>query len=217
MLRLVRLVDRFNELVRGIVDEWSELRLDLTVEDESRIERATALLSPANPGRLGRRIRFAADRGGPGIGPEAVRRLLKRLDDEGLAGELELAGVQKASPGEVRRKETLHEQWDRQAAALPADWSDLYGEVRLDSTDYLERAALMMAPLNPAAFAGGATLRFRSARRFGYGASPEMTARCLARCDEEGITGRVSVLHVLSDTHPVATQGPVWILGGKVV
>lgn len=218
MLRLVRLVDQFNEMVRGIVDGWTELRLELTVDDEAHVERAAALLGPANPGRLGRKIRFATDRIGPGIGPEAVRRLLKRLDYEGIEGKLDLAGVQKAAPPEeIRKKETLRSQWDRQVAALPPDWSDLYAEVRLDSTDYLERGALLMAPLNPSHFGGTANLRFRCARRFGYGASPGMAARCSERCDEEGITGQLAVLHALSDTQPVATQGPVWIQGGRVV
>ena len=213
----MRLVDQFNEIVRGIVDEWTELRFELIVSDEARVDRATALLAPANPGRLGRKIRFATDRLGPGIGPEAVRRLLKRLDDEGVEGELELVGVTKAQPEELRKKETLRSQWDRQVAALPPDWSDLYAELRLNSTDYLERAALLLAPLNPARYGAAANLRFRCAHRFGYGASPEMTARCLERCDDEGITGEVEILHVLSDTHPVATQGPVWILGGRTV
>jgi len=213
----LRLVDQFNEIVRGIVDEWTELRFELIVSDEARVDRATALLAPANPGRLGRKIRFATDRLGPGIGPEAVRRLLKRLDDEGVEGELELVGVTKAQPEELRKKKTLRSQWDRQVAALPPDWSDLYAELRLDSTDYLERAALLLAPLNPARYGAAANLRFRCAHRFGYGASPEMTARCLERCDDEGITGEVEILHVLSDTHPVATQGPVWILGGRTV
>jgi hypothetical protein len=217
MLRLVGVVGQFNEIARGIVDEWSELRFELTVDDEERVERAAALLGPANPGRLGRKIRFAADRAGPGIGPEAMRRLLKRLDDEGIEGELELAGVHEAPPEEIRNKETLRTQWDRQVAALPADWSDLYAEVRLDSTDYLERAALLMAPLNPARFGAAANLRFRCAQHFGYGASPGMAARCLERCDDEGTTGQVAVLHALSDTNPVATQGPVWIQGGRVV
>ena len=217
MLRLVRLVDQLNEIVRGIVDDWSELRLELTVDDEAHAERAAALLGPANPGRLGRKLRFAIDRTGPGIGLEATRRLLRRLDDEGIGGAIELAGVQNAPPEEIRKKETLRSQWDRLVAPLPPDWSDLYAEVRLDSTDYLERAALLMAPLNPSSFGGAANLRFRCARHFGYGASPEMAARCLERCDDEGITGEVAVLHVLSDTQPVATQGPVWIQGGRVV
>ena len=44
-----------------------------------------------------------------------------------------------------------------------------------------------------------------------------MAARCLERCDEEGITGELEILRVLSDTHPVGTQGPVWLVGGRSV
>jgi hypothetical protein len=217
MLRLLRLVEQYNELERDLVDEWVELRLQLTVEDESRAERTAALLAPANPGRHAKIIRFAVDRRGPGIGTEAVRRLLKRLDDERIEGTLELRSIQKAPPEELRGKETLRAQWELRLTAMPADWSDIYAEVRLDSTDYLERGALLLAPMNPARFGGPAALRFRSAHHFGYGVSPDMAARCLERCDEEGITGAVAILYVLSDTHPVETQGPVWLLGGRTV
>ena len=144
-------------------------------------------------------------------------RLVKRLDDEGIKGTLGLRSVQKAAREVLRGKETLRAQWERRLAGVPADWSDIYGEVRLDSTDYLERGALLLAPVNPARFGGRAALRFRSAHHFGYGVSPEMAARCFERCDEEGITGEVEILYVLSDTHPVATQGPVWLLGGHTV
>jgi hypothetical protein len=216
MLRLLRLVEQFNELERDLVDEWAELRLELTVDDESRAERAAALLAPAIPGRHGRIIRFETDRRGPGIGPEAVRRLLKRLDDEGIAGMLELRRVLKAPPEELRRKETLRAQWERGLTTVPSDWSDIYAQVQLDSTDYLERGALLLAPINPM-HVGRAALRFRSAHHFGYGVSPEMAARCFGRCDEEGITGDLEIIHVLSDTDPVATQGPVWLLGGRTV
>ena len=217
MLRLLRLVGPFNELERDLVDEWAELRLQLTVEEESHAERAAALLAPANPGRHGRIISFAVDRRGPGIAPEALRRLLKRLDDEGIEGTLDLRSVQKAAPEELRRKDTLRAQWERRLTEVPTDWSDIYAEVRLASTDYLERGALLLAPVNPARFGGAAALRFRSAHHFGYGVSPEMAARCFARCDEEGISGVVEIIYVLSDTHPVATQGPVWLLGGRAV
>ena len=44
-----------------------------------------------------------------------------------------------------------------------------------------------------------------------------MAARCLERCDEEKITGELEILRVLSDTHPVGTQGPVWLVGGRSV
>jgi hypothetical protein len=217
MLRLLRLVEQFSELERGLVDEWAELRFQLTVEDESRAVRAAALLAPANPGRHGRVIRLAVDRRGPGIAPEALRRLLRRLDDEGVAGTLELQGIQKAPPEELRTKETLRAQWELRLAAVPADWSDIYAQVRLDSTDYLERGALLLAPVNPARYGGPAAFRFRSAQHFGYGVSPGMAARCFERCDEEGITGEVEILYVLSATNPEATQGPVWLLGGRTV
>jgi hypothetical protein len=217
MLRLLPLVGQFNELERDLVDEWAELRLQLTLEEEARAERAAALLAPANPGRHARIIRFAVDRRGPGIGPESLRRLLKRLDADGIEGTLGLQSVQKAVPGELRRKETLRDQWERGLTRIPSDWSDIYAQVRLDSTDYLERGALLLAPINPARFGGAAALRFRSAHHFGYGVSPGMAARCFARCDEEGITGEVEILYVLSDTHPEATQGPVWLLGGRTV
>jgi len=159
MLRLLRLVEQFSELERGLVDEWAELRFQLTVADESRAERAAALLAPANPGRLAKVIRLAVERRGPGIGPEALRRLLKRLDDEGIAGRLELQGVQKAPPKELRTKQTLRAQWELRLAAVPPDWSDIYAQVRLDSTDYLERAALLLAPINPGQHGGPTALR----------------------------------------------------------
>jgi hypothetical protein len=217
MLRLLALVGQFNELERDLVAEWSELRLQLTLEQESRAGRASALLAPANPGRHGKIVTFAVDRRGHGIGAEGVRRLLGRLDDERIEGTLELRNVQKAPPEELRRKETLRAQWEQRLSTVPPDWSDIYAQVQLDSTDYVERGALLLAPINPARFGGPAALRFRSAHHFGYGVSPEMAGRCFERCDEEGITGDVEILYVLSDTHPEATQGPVWLLGGRTV
>jgi hypothetical protein len=102
-------------------------------------------------------------------------------------------------------------------AALPPDWSDLYCELELTSSDHLQRAALLLAPVNPARAPGRSAFRFRIAHTFGYGASPQMTARCFERLDQEGIPGRLAVLHALSDTHNVDTQGPVWRVGGKAV
>jgi hypothetical protein len=44
-----------------------------------------------------------------------------------------------------------------------------------------------------------------------------MVRRCLERCDAERIRGTVRILRALSDTHPVATQGPVWYVGGRTL
>jgi hypothetical protein len=219
MLRPVKLADRFTELERSLPDDWAEAQLVLTVADDARCDRAAALLGPANPGRLGKKIRFGVARRGATIGPEATRRLLRRLDTEGITAQLELARVEevRAERGEVPARISLRESWEQALASLPQDWSDLYAEVRLDSTDYIELAALLLAPANPAHFGEPNALCFRCARRFGYGVSPAMAARCLSRCDERGITGTAEILRVLSDTYPVATQGPVWYVGGRSV
>ena len=44
-----------------------------------------------------------------------------------------------------------------------------------------------------------------------------MARRCFERLDADGIEGVTRVLRVLSDTDMVATQGPVWLVGGKML
>jgi hypothetical protein len=146
-----------------------------------------------------------------------IRNLLSRIDAEGIRGELGLVRVDEAETTEEVETPTLVAAWDEGVAGLPPDWSDLYVELELVSSDWLERAALLLAPVNPARYGEAPGFRFRVARLFGYGASPEMTRRCLQRVDEEGIRGEPRILRVLSDTHPVATQGPVWYVEGRSV
>ncbi|MGB2875450.1 MAG: hypothetical protein WBB76_08255 [Gaiellaceae bacterium] len=211
------LVDQWQAIERGLPEGWSEARLRLTVVDEDDAERAAGLLGPANPGRHGKVISFFTAGRGAGPSPALVRRLLARLDQAGIEGELELVGSSEAPVSARDEPERLLPAWEHEVAGLPEDWSDVYAEVELTSSDYLERAALLMAPLNPARYGSKPGFRFRVARRFGYGASPEMARRCLERLDEEGIRGHVRVLYALSDTRPVQTQGPVWYLGGRTV
>ena len=189
----------------------------LTVLDDVQVERALALLGPAAPGRSGHEIRFFAQRTGA-IGPEAVRRLVRRIDEEGILGSLALVSADAAPPQRAVIPPSLAAGWDATLTVLPADWSDLLCEIELTSTDHIEPAALLTAPLNP--LQNGVAkpgLQFRVARVAGYGASPGMVRRCLQRLDEADIPGEIRVLRALSDTHPVATQGPVWYVGGKTV
>jgi hypothetical protein len=147
----------------------------------------------------------------------AVRRALRRLDEERIHGTLELLASGEAVIEPQNARPTLAASWDAEQEALPADWSDVHAEVELRSTDHLERTALLLAPLNPTRVGDRPAFRFRVASRYGYGASPGMARRCLERLDEERILGRVRVLRALSDVRPVATQGAVWYVGGKAV
>jgi hypothetical protein len=213
----VALVDDWSEIERGLPDDWADARLLLKFADARRADRAAGLLGPVNPGRRGTELRFYTARRGAGPGPNTIRRLLARLDAEGIRGELELlaSGETVASPAIERP--TLAGTWDAAVAALPPDWSDLYCELELTSTDHVERAALLLAPANPARYGGKPALRFRVSRVFGYGVSAAMARRCLERLDAARIRGTFEVLRALSDTHPVGTQGPVWYVGGRSV
>jgi hypothetical protein len=217
MLRLVGLVDQWAEIRGRLPEGWGDARLRLTIDDPAESDRAAALLAPLNPGRRGKVLTFYTARRGAGPAPELARRLLRRLDSEGIEGRLELVGSNEAPVTAPDERRSLAAAWDAELAALPDDWTDLYAEIELFSSDHLERAALLLAPVNPARFGGKPAFRFRVARTFGYGASPGMARRCLERLDAEGIRGTVRVLRALSDTRPVQTQGPVWYVGGRSV
>jgi hypothetical protein len=217
MLPSVALVAQWERVQAGLPDDWAGARLALRLVDERDGARAAALLGPLTPGRRGRELRIAAARRGAGASPLAVSRALARLDEAGIAGELELVRTEAATAVRRPPRETLVDAWEAALATLPADWSDVYAELRLTSSDDLEPAALALSPVNPARHGDAPGFRFRSARRFGYGASPQMVRRCLARLDERGIPGALQIVWTLSDTHPVGTQGPVWYAGGKVV
>ncbi len=218
MLGPMRVVDQFREIESRLPAEWADVRLVLTVDDPGKAERAAALLAPLGPGRAGNRVQLAVPRAGGRV--ELLRRLLGRVDRDRIRGQLELVTYSDAAPERppVEKRAAwppLEDAWRSAIAALPEDWSDLYAEVELASSAQLDRGALLLAPVNPARPDRGLAFRFRVARSFGYGASAGMTRRCMERMDEEGISGRLLILRALSDTKAVATQGPVWYVGGK--
>jgi hypothetical protein len=214
----VSLVGEWRALQAGLSDDWERVSLQLDVRDPEAAARAAALLGPAGPYRAGgTALRFDAARNGNAPSPEAVSRLLRRLDDARIGGTLQALGSESAAARVRPAATSLVESWDAAVAGIPADWSDLVGEVRLLSTDYIERAAVLCVQMNPRRVGDRAAFRFRAARRAGYGVAPQMARRCFERCDAESIRGDVAVLRVLSDTKLAATQGPVWILDGQTV
>ena len=111
----------------------------------------------------------------------------------------------------------MAETWDAALGDLPSDWSDLLCELEIASSALLDRTALLCAPINPTRAGSRLAFTFRCSGRSGYGVSSSMARRCFERLDNEGIEGIVRVLRVLSDTDPVATQGPVWLVGGRML
>ena len=207
------LVDDWQRIERGLPSDWLDARLRFTIADLAQRPRAAALLAPLQPleletGALTLRVGTARQRAGQstrcgGRSPVSTPSSIDgRLDLIVYQNRPEAAAAAPAPPAH------LPESWDAALAALPADWSDLLGEITLASSDYLDQAALHLAPLNPRRAGTSLRLQFRSASRFGYGASAGMVRRCFERCDADNIRGRVEVLRVLSDTDPVGNAGP---------
>jgi hypothetical protein len=230
----VALAERSQELLHGLPRGWRRARLEVTVDDPEEADRAALILGPAAPGRTGNRFVLSVYTGPERLGtsPELARRVLLRLDREGIRGRLRVVATEGDEPAEPAPAEyapqvaargeagespsSLAASWQALEDTFPPDWSHCYVEVTLDSSDYLERSALLLAPTNPLRPDGRPTvLRFRCARVVGYGVSAGMARRCLERLDAEGITGRVAVLRVVSEDRPVGTQGPVWRIGGR--
>jgi hypothetical protein len=218
------LAERVDEMLRGLPRGWERARIELSVEEEDEADRASLILAPATPGRSGSTFTVYVHGGTQRLAPtpELVRRVVARLDTEGIRGRVRLAGHQDATEAPVPPESpvdhgSLAGSWDALVSRLPPDWSDLYAELELDSTDYVERGALLLAPVNPARYGGATTFRFRCANSAGYGAAAGMARRSLERLDEEGITGSVRALRVLSDTSSAFTQGPVWRVDGRSV
>ncbi len=211
------------EILDGLPREWAHARLELKVEEPENVGRAGLILAPATPGRSADGYALDVYNGPAPVGasPELVRRVLARLDREGVRGRLVLTGSEEkpssTTPDPAETRASLAAAWDAILATFPLDWSHCYAEVVLDSSDYIERAALLMAPANPAALGELTALRFRVASTLGYGVSAGMARRCLERLEAEGITGTLKVLRVVSDDHPAATQGPVWRIAGRSV
>jgi hypothetical protein len=213
----MRLVEQWRRIRSDLPEAWGEVKLNVSVARDEQRSRAAALLGPASPGRLGDDLRLSVYRAGGGIGPDQADKLFGKLDAEKIRATLSLVTVDERVERVEAPREAVARQWNAALESAPADWSDLLCELELASSDHLARAALLTAPINPTRVPGRSAFRFRVARKFGYGTSPQMTRRCLERLDVEGIRARLTLLHVLSDTHNVDTQGPVWRVAGKAV
>ena len=209
------LAERWNAVQRGLDPRWREVTLSLAINDDAARSRAAALLGPAAPGLAGKEIRFHVSTQGAGIGPEAARRLLRRIDGQGIFGRLELVESRGVQEEPEQAMPSLAAAWRAALEVLPSDWSDVVAELELDSSADIDRGAVLCAPINPSQLTERTGFRFRCANRSGYGASAGMVGRCLARLDEADITGRIRITRALSDVDPVGTQGATFLVGRR--
>jgi hypothetical protein len=220
----MKLVDQWRTIEDGLPSGWKDVRLTLTTEQPGDLPRAAQVLGSIGVGKFGSALVFHVLRAGGTQGPQAAKRLFERLDHDRTWCQLEQSHVQvaEAVAAETTVRTTpvtgsVADGWEAALSSLPADWTDLLCELEIESSDHLDRTALLCAPLNPTRDAPRLVFTFRCSGRSGYGVSRSMARRCCERLDDNGIMGAIRVLRVLSDTDNVDTQGPVWLVGGKTL
>ena len=150
------LVDDWRRVQEGLPDGWTSVSLVLEVGGTT---------TTAPPRCSGRRSRTARSRARSGSTPSTTGRARPRPRSSACSR----ASTPPGSPGRSARSRrsrraaaatpapeaTLAEAWAAELAKLPSDWSDVFGEVDLISSDYLEAAALQLVPINPRPRADG--------------------------------------------------------------
>jgi hypothetical protein len=114
----VALADDFQELLDSLPADWTDLELDLRIDDESRYVDAAVLLSVVNAQPYSKaewhwRL-LIAHRFGHAAAAETVTGVLAKLDAEGITGEMNLREVREGRAEVVQmwgRPESVREEF----------------------------------------------------------------------------------------------------------
>ena len=114
------LADTFQEIVDSLPDDWTDLELDLRIDDESRYRDAAVSLVTCNAQPYSRhdwhwRL-LVAHRFGHAASAPTVHGALKLLDDAGIVGELAVREVRQGRVEVVQmwgRPESVRQEFRR--------------------------------------------------------------------------------------------------------
>ncbi len=121
----MKLVEQWLEIEAGLPENWSGVELLFGVAEDERADQAALILASFAPGRTGSSFRILVQRG------QDPARVLRRLDDQGIRGRVDLVGAEAPAREQARapeRERPLAEQWDELVGEFPPDWSDLGDE-----------------------------------------------------------------------------------------
>lgn len=118
------LAAQYEQILEALPPDWTDLEVDMRIEDESRYVDAAVALSQVNAQPYSRadwqwRL-LIAQSFGHAAAAETVRGVLEKLDGEGIGGELRLAEVREGRSEVVQmwgRPESVREEF-RQRRAL---------------------------------------------------------------------------------------------------
>ena len=153
-----------------------------------------------------------------GSAPDQADKLFGKLDDERIRGTAALVTVDERAGARGGAARPLAALWDAALASVPAGLERPALRARADLERPPRARGAPAGAAQPDARAGSQRLPLpRRAERSATAPRRRWRAAASSALDAEGIPGRLTLLHVLSDTHNVATQGPVWRVAGKAV
>jgi hypothetical protein len=117
------LADTFQQVVDSLPDDWTDLELDLRIDDESRYIEAAVYLVTCNAQPYSKQDwhwrLLVAHRFGHAAAAPAVRGTLKLLDNAGITGELAVREVRSGRVEVVQmwgRPESVRQEFRRSRA-----------------------------------------------------------------------------------------------------
>jgi hypothetical protein len=119
----MNLAESFNQIVEALPPDWTDLEVDLRIEDESRyVDTAVALSQvnalPYSHAEWHWRL-LIAHSFGHAAAAESVRGVLEKLDAEGVVGEIRVAEVREGRSEVVQmwgRPESVREEFRQRRA-----------------------------------------------------------------------------------------------------
>jgi hypothetical protein len=117
------LADDFQRILDALPPDWTDLEVDLRIEDESRYIDSAVFVSQVNAQVYNRREwhwrLIVAHSFGHAAAAETVKGVLAKLDAEGIAGELRVAEVREGRSEVVQmwgRPESVREEFRQRRA-----------------------------------------------------------------------------------------------------
>ncbi len=118
------LASDFQEILESLPPDWTDLEVDMRIEDESRYIDAAVAVSQVNAQVYKRPREFhwrlvVAHSFGHAAAAETVRGVLAKLDADGIAGELRVAEVREGRAEVVQmwgRPESVREEFRQRRA-----------------------------------------------------------------------------------------------------
>jgi hypothetical protein len=119
----VELAPQFNQILESLPPDWTDLEVDVRIDDESRYIDTAVAMSQVNA-RVYSRAEWhwrlvVAHSFGHGAAAETVRGVLEKLDDAGVSGEMRVAEVREGRSEVVQmwgRPESVREEFRRRRA-----------------------------------------------------------------------------------------------------